>query len=249
MLTKKRQQQYFRQRWENIMHHFGQFAKRTNANDIHKLRVELKKIRALIVLRESVGIRFSAHAKKLVRALFKQAGKIRDAQVSAQLVKQMGAGSADFFLHQRNAVEKESKRFVKLVSKHTDELIETNAAAWRKLSAIPFSDVKKYVGKTMRTLKKAYRPRLKQADLHESRKLIKRLVYLDSLLKEKDRKLLKQNIELLRNLEEEVGKWHDAVVTGDLLKDFRISGRRKTQLDAHRKSQLEKISKLSKGVF
>lgn len=218
MLSKKRQQDYFVDRMESVIHNYEMFSKHTRAENIHKIRVELKKIRALVFVQEKTGSLPNAKALTYIHKLFKQAGKIRDAQVSAALMKKMKTGTPEFFTHQREIVAKESKVFNTMVSRHVDDLVKACSRQWKSFRDIPAKEITKLNKSIVKKLKPVFIPRIKVTELHESRKAIKRLVYLNSFLKEKDGS--RMNTDHFRKLEEVIGLWHDALVTEKLVKKF-----------------------------
>lgn len=217
MISKRRQQHYFREQWGNIMHHFDRFAKRTDAEHIHQLRVNLKKLRALEFLQDEVHGNIAKKLHRPVRKLFRQAGKIRDAQVSAHLLRESGIRSARFFTQQKQIVAKEAKKLVRLVDDIGNQLVARNLETWKRIQ--PISD--RQYGKVLRRLEKKitywFVPRLRVKDLHDSRKEIKRLVYLHELLPGRIRDKINVNTAQYKKLEDSIGKWHDSIYAAELI--------------------------------
>lgn len=248
-LSKHRQQDYFRERWENFLQHYEQFARRTNAEDLHRMRVELKKIRAVFFIRKETQNNSLKDVALLVRKLFRMGGKIREAQVNAQLVKRAGTGSVEFFTAHRNAVAKQSKAFTRFVSRNADELIAVNTKAWKSLRSISGSKIRKLNKKLLNEVHAAFYPRLKIRELHEARKQIKRMVYLHGMLSGKDAATLDAPYDLLRKLEEETGKWHDIIVAKQLLRKFPRAAKSNRVLEEKRKVHLANMEKLAERIF
>ncbi len=249
MLSKKRQQQYFLQRWSSILHHFEQFARRTNADDLHRIRVELKKIRAMLFLHEETGGSVSKREHQLVRSIFKQAGKIRDAQISAHLVKEAGVVSIEFFTEHRKTVATESRKFVKLFNGEANHMVKENTKVWKSLKNISSGELEKLFAKLWLKVQKSYVPKLVQKELHDSRKIIKRIVYIHSMLKNKDIKKFGLEIEQMKMLEENVGNWNDTKVTAMLLKKISGSAVQRKKLTAISTDRLEKVQKTANSLF
>lgn len=248
-LSKHRQQDYFRERWESFLHHYEQFARRTNAEDLHRMRVELKKIRAVFFLRKETQHQSLKNAAALVRKLFRMGGKIREAQVNAQLVKRAGTGSVEFFTAHRNTVAKQSKALTRFVSRHADELITVSTKVWKSARTIPGSKIRKLNKKLLSEVHAAFYPRLKIRELHEARKQIKRMVYLHGMLSTKDAAKLDAPYELLRKLEEETGKWHDIIVAKQLLRKFPRAAKANRVLEQKRKLHLVNMEKIAARIF
>jgi CHAD domain-containing protein len=248
-LSKNRQQDYFRERWENFLHHYEQFSKRTNPEDLHRMRVELKKIRAVFFIQKKAKKNDLKEVSALVRKIFRMGGTIREAQVNAQLVKRAGTGSVEFFTAHRNTVAKQSKALTKFINRHADELITANTKAWKSLRGISGGKIRKLNKKLLDEARSAFFPRLKIRALHDGRKAIKRMVYLHSMLSNKNAEALQEPYELLRKLEEETGKWHDVVVAKQLLRKFPRAGKTTRMLEQKRKQHLSNLQKLAEQTF
>jgi CHAD domain-containing protein len=218
MITRKKQQDYIHARWENIVLNFYKFAKRINVQSIHDIRVDLKKLRALIFLQEQAGNKISRKEKALLKRLFQQAGKIREAQVASQLIRSAKVKAPEFLLAQKRHVKEESGAFISLFRKSTDEVVKLNTRLWKDVVPVRGKVVKNTQKRLISAVKKSYNPKLKENELHASRKLIKRYVYISSLLKKQARQKDKQVILQLKKLEDLVGKWHDAIVTAGLIR-------------------------------
>ncbi len=247
MLSKKRQQDFFSDRLQSVLHNYELFSKHTRTENIHKIRVALKKIRALIYMQKKTGGSPNPKALKFLLRLFKQAGKVRDAQVSSALMKKIKAGDVSFFSHQREIVAAESKQFNELVSRHVDELVTACSKQWKSFSDIPKKKVEGMNKLILKKIKPVFFPRLKQSELHESRKFIKRLVYINSMLKANDPSRI--NTDNFRKLEEAIGKWHDAVVTQKLLTKFSPGKSVSRLLDLQKKRSLELAGLLVRKCF
>lgn len=218
MLSKKRQHEYLRTHWDHAMIHYDHFAKRTNAEAIHQLRVEIKKINALIFLHDEVYKPKSKKSTRPLRKLFKQAGVIRDAQVSAHLVRDQKSVPKLFFSNQSKLVATEANNLRDFINKHADEIMLSNVAAWRQLKPIAYRDIARVIRKQQKKIATYFRPRIKLKELHFVRKEIKRLVYISSMLKTSDHTRLPADVEKYRNLEQVIGEWHDAECAAELLR-------------------------------
>lgn len=217
MLSKKRQHDYLRTRWDNAMIHYDQFAKRTNAEAIHQLRVEIKKINALLFLHNEVYRPVSKKTIRPLRKLFKQAGVIRDAQVSAHLMRDQKSVPKLFFSEQRKIVAAEANKLREMMNKHADEIMLTNVATWQQLRPIHFRDIARVIRKLQKKITTYFRPRIKLKQLHDVRKEIKRLVYICSTLKASDLTRLRFNPDKYKKLEHLIGEWHDTQCAAELL--------------------------------
>jgi len=247
MLSKQRQQDYFSNRVESVLHNYEVFSKHTRAQNIHKIRVDLKKIRALLYLQKKTGGKPDQHATRYVDKLFRQAGKIRDAQMSAALVKKIHSGTTHFFARQRDIVAEESKIFHAMVSRHVDKLLVASSQQWKSFRDIPDRKIAGLDKSIVKKLKPVFIPKLIQRELHDSRKIIKRLIYINSILKANNGSRI--NTDFFRKLEESVGKWHDAVVTEKLLRQHSPGKNISRLLAAEKKKSLAQAQLIARKCF
>lgn len=220
MISRKKQRNYFRQRWDNVFSHFDRFAKRTDAEHIHQIRVELKKINALLFLHENISGKLPKKTKQHARMMFRQAGAVRDAQVSSQLVRSHPGVPRSFFTEQRLTVATEAKILVRDVSDATDDLLLANANTWKKFRPIHFKDLRREIRKLIKKIHDYLYPRIKINRLHDARKEIKRLIYIAGIIKPADIVRLKINPKHYKTLEELIGKWHDVDFTLELIDEY-----------------------------
>jgi len=210
MLTKKRQRRYLTEKEQRWLQELVIFDESRDEKALHRLRLEIKKVRALVELAKvqsgkRAGVHFSGMKK-----MFREAGVIRD------------AGSQVRYLEERNLLSKEHKdeqtRSIRLAADafaaHIHLYRKKGKKASRRLKTV------------MRTIHKGrihrwYAREIIRTgillgssvdDLHESRKTIKSLLYVHKLLPVAITQLIRLNTEYLDRLQESIGQWHDAVV-------------------------------------
>src|SRR5580704_7833652 len=97
MLTKKRQRQYIAEKEQHWLQELVVFNESRDEKALHRLRLEIKKIRALVELAKvRSGKRAGVHFSGL-KKMFREAGVIRD------------AGSQVRFLEERHLLSKEHR--------------------------------------------------------------------------------------------------------------------------------------------
>src|SRR5450432_3680523 len=104
MLSKARQRKYFDKRWESLYKHFGLFFISQNPEELHRMRVEIKKINALLFF-------VQAGEKNSLKKIFKHDGLIRNTQVNLQLITNYKIADNAFKKEQQQLLINESKRF------------------------------------------------------------------------------------------------------------------------------------------
>jgi CHAD domain-containing protein len=250
MITKKKQQDYIRRRWASLLNHFERFAKRTDADHMHEIRVELKKLRALIFLQEESGNSIEKKEKALLKKLFRAAGKVREAQVTSQLVRNVKLNAKPVISAEREKVARYAKAFVKLMQSETDAIVLLNTRMWKKIKAVPRKKVEAIQRELMNDIRKAFKPALKPGKLHDSRKLIKKYVYSDSLKKkEGPEKELSAVTNRLKRLEAEIGKWHDIEATVEIIKPLKIGIPSLKRLRKISDKRLNTVKKAANKIF
>lgn len=242
MLSKRKQQNYFRERCDSMLAHFDHFARRTNADDLHGMRVELKKIKALLFLHNKTASREKAN-DKLLRKIFRRAGFVRDAQVSAHLVRNANNIPPSFFAERRRLVADEAKKLNKLVVSHAGKLNAIIAKNWKKFHAIPKSELRTIVNKLEKQIRKVFYPKLNVSALHGIRKKMKKVVYFSGLLKKKGNKLFTYDTQRIKYLAELIGKWHDTTLAAEVLGNHSTTRKIPARLKAGQKKQLAEIRK------
>lgn len=205
------------------------------ADDFHKLRVEIKKEKALF---KFVNWNTPEFRKTEVfrpnGILFKGAGKIRELQVEEDQLKKIGKGLLTNYRRQLRLKQVElRKQFFK----------ETIPAVKKKLAisrteALPYleksreEDMTRYNRKKQNKIEKLLKKKeIKTKSIHELRKQLKTLYY--------NRKIAGETEDLgkTKKLQELIGSWHDKSVLGKQLKKAKARG----MLDMPEKKQLVRI--------
>ena len=88
-MKRKKEVRLLKKRQLKIIKHFRAFISSKHQDELHRFRVEIKKMKSLISL-FSAASNNSALLKKIkpLKKIFKQAGVIRDAFIHLELVKQ-----------------------------------------------------------------------------------------------------------------------------------------------------------------
>lgn len=193
------------------------FARSGDQQELHKLRVELKRIKAFIKLvqlyrgRKQVTIHLRS-----IRELFHHAGIIREADLNLQMMKQFHISQPAVKAKAGLILRQEPGKFQSHVS-HYDDIIKDMVRSLQKLLR-PLRD-RKLTGWVNRQLKKiAAVVTIVQTDqLHSARKRIKNLRYIYEICSNRLKARLALNADYLDQLQDLIGKWHDADVAVRLL--------------------------------
>lgn len=207
------------------------FARSGEQQELHTLRVELKRIKAFIKLVQLYrGRKQVAVQLRSIRELFQHAGMIREADLNLQMMKQFHISQPVVVARAGLILRQEPARFRSLVT-YYNEIIKDLVKSLLKLLR-PLRD-RKLKGWVNRQLKKiAAVVTVVQADqLHTARKRIKNLRYIYEICSKRLKTKLALNADYLDQLQDVIGKWHDADVAIRLL-------------DAHNAESKKGLSKL-----
>lgn len=181
--------------------------------NLHQLRVEIKKLNGVFALLQSMGIsRTRARSFKPYLKIFKRSGKLRSAQIEFMIIERYfnGEGSVQYLydIHQMKTewlVRLEcllKAGFLKKLKRSRNEIS-------RYIDKLSKKDLQRYLKQQERRLVKSlHRNIFREQHLHDVRKLLKGL-YLN--LKCGDISSSSRWVDLLRYL----GDWHDVQIAFD----------------------------------
>ncbi len=172
---------------------------------LHHIRIEIKKIKAILEAIHNSNKQFKVHQHFLpFRRLFRKAAALREPLVTAELASgrpdEEKKSIADLDASNKGIVEltKEITFYLKCEGKQRKTII----AAVSKIHKKTFD---KYIRKLIRQIMPDLYPKLHKNRIHKIRKKIKTLLYLSET-----RKLLtKSKRAFLKYLEESIGQLHD----------------------------------------
>lgn len=214
MLKRKRQRKYLLKRQLDIQHQLHDFAESRSPEALHKLRVEIKKIKAIMKLYKDE--KKTAIELKPAREMFQHAGVIREAGINLQIVKQFHISYPAFTANAKRIVQKESEKF-SLDMVHYDKQIGSMIRSLMKLlHPIRNSDIKDWVTRQLRKIA-AIVTTSSTDKFHQARKKIKNLIYVHGIFHKQLAAVLPVNIDYLDQLQDIIGKWHDTEVAVELL--------------------------------
>jgi len=185
--------------------------------DYHQLRVEIKKTKALFAVIEFCTNEFSSKEYyKLLKPLFKKAGRIRDLQLEMQEMDSYKL-SGPFPGYLQWLEDERSKAADEFFSLVDDELRKDMRATCNAISHflehVHKKEVDKYInskkGNIIRLIK---RRNYTDDQVHTMRKLLKEFFYTKKMISSKDIPVTKTN-----ELQDIMGKWHDHLVMADHL--------------------------------
>ncbi|MCX6312241.1 MAG: CHAD domain-containing protein [Bacteroidetes bacterium] len=238
----------FQRRWNSAKSHLRGFRKSRDLEELHQFRVDVKKMRAILFLQKNEFGR--GKIKNLFlpfEKIYKKAGKIRCADVSLKLLKRYGIENKKIEMERMAIIKKLSNRFILKTDSFIKKLNSAKKNSSMKLIEPDRHEIKKIGESQVKLLKRAFRKKMKSKLLHELRKNLKNLLYVNELFDRRISNEIKLNVAYLKELEETIGKWHDLDFTIELLENSKHNKKDVLKLHSKKKKQLSKIYKLTEN--
>jgi len=210
---------FFQKQANNLFGYFENPQKSFSEKDFHLIRVSIKRIKALLDLLNKAEPK--VQRKKYFNPfekIFEQAAKIRDPQVKLNLLAHYRNSSVEKFKRElTRQIKLEKLKFSQMMKvslfkdlqKSTSKIEDYLDHADRKSIAHSLDKKSKDVQKLGSTKK------LKPSGVHAFRKELKEIYYLQKMLEKKNHRYARTD-----EFQELLGKWHDARVLIQGIKDF-----------------------------
>lgn len=188
-------------------------------DSLHRIRVEIKKYKTLLLVLGFADRKFDAHEHYLsLRNIFRKAGQIRQPSVMLELM--MANRLEGLPVERLGDVGKARDRFradTPFFMTEIAKLGKNMKPHWKKLRR---KDITGYIKATRKQVKSALVPRLKAAQLHTTRKRVKQLIYLSRV----SHRLGRKELRFCKELDAAIGTLHDK----ESLLEFLLSLPRRT---------------------
>jgi CHAD domain-containing protein len=216
-MKKKEELKYFDKEWDEMNAHFNVFVKSGDQEALHKFRVQIKKLKAMLILFESTS-KHNGLMKwfKPVKKIFKFAGQIRDAHTNLQLSEQYELKNELFQSGQQKIIEDGTNEFRLNSKKFIRSIKDAYKLLKKQLPVIGNNSIAGYYKKQLEQIAVNFAVSGFTEDMHTNRKLIKILIYNHKLADKALNGLLSLNIAYLDKLQENIGKWHDNIIAEQL---------------------------------
>lgn len=241
MIHKKRLRKYLDKQLAGIQNNLKDMHEVVDKEKLHDLRLNAKKVKAVSsFLKESLPDE-NKYSVKQVKEIFHTAGEIRTAQLNVETLEEQHIKNETFLKNQREVIERDGALLL-----NNRKRFDKNISSLRKKIGRNLKDIKdkKAIGfyyDNIKILSESLRM-IDENNLHDCRKIIKRLLYNLKLLPASLLPLLKLNKDYLDNLQRWIGDWHDTVVTLELLIKAGTSDRGSVdKLTSRKQDQLAKI--------
>lgn len=210
-------QAYYSQRLKNVFNKLHDFDLNGDETSLHDFRVEMKKLRAVIkFLRTIYPKQKLKKAAQKVRAIFQEAGEIREYQLLQQWIAKNELASFDqHYLPQSKLLDitdefRKRASYTKQVLKEMVEEVGKHVDATKQILA------EQYVVDLHAQIEKNINGQPGTVDWHELRKLIKQWMYAVNWIEAEDNRT-ENDLSFYNKMQEAIGRWHDAEVIMDTL--------------------------------
>ncbi|WP_419701531.1 CHAD domain-containing protein [Mucilaginibacter sp. NFX135] len=214
-MKKKNGIKYFKEEWKRMKAYLKSYLKKGQQEDLHRFRVQVKKLRAFFTLSDTLSPHSNMNKKfKLVKKIFKEAGKLRNTYIKHKLADRPEPNtrtSPDL------PIAKASRKFRLKVLKYLKKTQSVHGVLKKNIKSIKNSSVHQFYEDQLQQIAGALAPLQFNEKLHECRKRIKVLLYNYQLVQATLGITL--NEDYLKQLQEAIGNWHDY-----LLSPTRLSG-------------------------
>jgi CHAD domain-containing protein len=236
MLSRTRQLQFIKAEFDAIEAILMSEKQSRQKKGIHDLRVHIKRLRALFALYDALKYNIPGLHYKKLRQLFRYSGEVREAQLIIEKFGKYAIGK-EYLRYYQSLLEAATLK-LKFRREHFLELIrELPKEIEPHIITIPERDVLRY----LRTQKNEVSGLLSPADpslWHEGRKGIKKLLYVHRLCLPPTQKKSRLHEEELDQVQDLIGKWHDADVIVESFLELHMDPNSKTMRSLQDKKEL-----------
>ncbi len=223
MLKAKKQRDAFNTTWENLTDHLWCFYYDRDPVSVHQARVATKRLKAQLLLFQALGDAADMpSAFDKLQKIFKHLGRIRSAQIHLARLDGYAMTKTEYGRKPHFIQTIETRRFADRYPAYVKDLKKAHSALEAGFTNLDLDLLETLLRKELRLVERFFRKSYKNADeLHDIRKRIKNLLYIHPVLPKILRKKLLINTDYLDELQEAIGKWHDA---HDVFEELRTMG-------------------------
>lgn len=215
MLKRERQFKYIIKYASAAKFHMDTFVKTQNAEELHKYRVEIKKIKAIVAFnkikdKSVVAISLSVPANKA----FQLAGEIRQFDIHLQIINKFNLTEPVLNARINKLRKLKISKLKTFLVKQKEIFTKSDQNLIKHLKNFDNDKIIKKIEHKIAEIKHILIYQYKKPEqLHEARKQIKKLLYVEQILPRRIRIKLNLNLEYLDTLQHSIGEWHDLFVT------------------------------------
>ncbi len=208
----KRFEKFAHHQFRSLTGHLKKYRDHKKSETLHKIRIDIKKIKAILGVINASEKRFKAHKNFIpLRSISRKAAEIRDREIHAQfLLKHKMDDTGPGHANEEKLItsfESNIPGFIKTAKRKRNKL-EPDVKQVKK------NDLRRYLHKKRNEIQSQLFPRPKMRYIHKTRKVVKEVVYLS----EANGNLTSKEIEFYNKMQDMIGTLHDKQVLLQLLK-------------------------------
>lgn len=214
-MKKKEERKYFEKEWKEMQTSLKSYLKKEQQEDLHKFRVQVKKLRAFLILSGSTdhGPDLIKHFKP-VRKIFKKAGEIRNAYMNQELGKMHQVASDEFMHNQRQLQVTASREFKLHHAKYLEEIKDVHKTIKGEIKPVSDVHINLFYQSQLQQIAGSFTDIKFNDQLHTNRKQVKILIYNHKLAHKALNVGFNENY--LEQVQTAIGDWHDHVLAMEL---------------------------------
>lgn len=197
---------YITKRLNSIEQNISAYAKNLKPECLHRLRVDIKKISAVISFAGKVYK--DKYNTETLKPLFHKAGKIREIQVTIRLLNAFPDAPERLIIHLKKKETKLAQQFIKNEFSYKKQLNRFHKKNGLSKILPPKKTIESYFQKAEKKATKLVRNKDRES-LHAYRMKLKKINYIYNALPQELQKEIKFNEEEIKKKQEMLGKWHD----------------------------------------
>jgi len=244
-MKKTAERKYFDKEWSSMRAYMKSFLKKGKQEDLHQFRVQVKKLRAFLILSDS-----AAPAQNLikhfqpVKKIFKEAGVIRNAYINLELAKAYQINNAAFERSQQQEQTKATKKFNSKYGKNVVKIKRTYKKLKKEIKPINEEPINLFYQNQLQEISATLGEQKFNEQLHDCRKQLKILIFNYKLIQPELH--IGFNKDYLDQVQTAIGDWHDLVLAKAL---FSGNAAQHKKLIANLKMQESKTKKLATDLI
>lgn len=208
-------EKYFALRVKNLFNNLHDFELNGDEASLHDLRVEIKKLRAIIKFLGTIYPR--QHIKRpahLLRAIFQKAGEVREGQLLQLWLRKYQLSVIENTYYPPEKLDFLIEQFRKNAPQYKDDFKEIIEGLSKFVHGTNEILAEQYFTDINAQVEKLCRRNLPQTDWHELRKLIKQRIYAYNWVHH-DQESEDPHFAYYHKLQESIGLWHDLEIIKD----------------------------------
>jgi CHAD domain-containing protein len=231
-----------------IIKYLDQFRINGDADSMHDLRVEIKKLRSVYRMAGKLNEKFNYQRQfELLKTIFKNGGAIRSIDVMLESGNDFPGLLSKAELKKKNTTRKRlATNFRKKTAMMKRSVMRKEKSFPKLIDDFHKKDVVSYIKKKIKKLEKKLHYTNPDDALHEHRKKMKEIIYLSDAVDYKNKVL-----GSYKKLQEMIGEWHDKSVLIEQLKNSSTRTNKKLvkDLEAAERKDKGKIKDLLSGML